>query len=242
MDAFFPSERTRLFVTCEHADYRIPAEFARRFTGSETVRRSHRGYDPGALHAAKRIAAHFRAPLVFSDTSRLLVDLNRSIGHPFLFSKWTAGLDPADRRKVLRRWYFPYRRTVEKRIASEIRTGSTVLHLSVHSFSPLREGRRRRMDLGLLYDPSRDLEARFCQAWQRQIRGSGSAWKVYRNAPYRGVSDGLTTALRRKFNRRVYLGIELEINQAHCRGRGGRIEESLIYLIIRSLERLVGRG
>jgi hypothetical protein len=33
-----------------------------------------------------------------------------------------------------------------------------------------------------------------------------------RNYPYRGQSDGLTTALRRQFGAR-YLGIELEINQ-----------------------------
>jgi hypothetical protein len=33
------------------------------------------------------------------------------------------------------------------------------------------------------------------------------------NAPYRGVSDGLTTHLRRRFAAHRYAGIELEMSQ-----------------------------
>jgi len=36
--------------------------------------------------------------------------------------------------------------------------------------------------------------------------------RLRRNAPYRGVSDGLPTTLRRRFGNR-YLGMELEVNQ-----------------------------
>jgi hypothetical protein len=36
---------------------------------------------------------------------------------------------------------------------------------------------------------------------------------VRRNAPYRGDSDGLTSALRRERSAERYLGIELELNQ-----------------------------
>jgi predicted N-formylglutamate amidohydrolase len=36
---------------------------------------------------------------------------------------------------------------------------------------------------------------------------------VHRNAPYRGVADGHTTALRRVCPAQRYIGIELEVNQ-----------------------------
>ena len=38
--------------------------------------------------------------------------------------------------------------------------------------------------------------------------------RVRRNYPYRGAADGLTTALRRLFKPKDYLGLEIEINQA----------------------------
>jgi len=75
-------------------------------------------------------------------------------------------------------------------------------------------GNSRRFDVGLLYGPKRPAERRFCSAWQRQLRDAAPSLRVRRNAPYRGSSDGLTTALRREFGPR-YLGIELEINQCH---------------------------
>ena len=39
------------------------------------------------------------------------------------------------------------------------------------------------------------------------------ALRVRMNYPYRGVSDGLTRALRRRHGDRDYAGIELELNQ-----------------------------
>jgi hypothetical protein len=45
---------------------------------------------------------------------------------------------------------------------------------------------------------------------------------VRRNYPYRGWSDGLTTALRRRFAERAYVGIELEVNQRFPRADGER--------------------
>jgi predicted N-formylglutamate amidohydrolase len=48
---------------------------------------SHRGFDAGAMVMAGALARGLGAPLVVSAVSRLLVDLNRSIGHPRLYSQ-----------------------------------------------------------------------------------------------------------------------------------------------------------
>ncbi len=79
-------------ITCEHGGNRIPTAYRRLFRGQKALLGSHRGYDPGALVMAKALARALNAPLVSSAVSRLLVDLNRSIGHPQLFSAATRGV------------------------------------------------------------------------------------------------------------------------------------------------------
>ena len=73
-----------LVITCEHGGNRIPVPYRDLFRGQQRQLASHRGYDPGALVMGRALAAAFAAPLVVSTVSRLLVDLNRSVGHPRL--------------------------------------------------------------------------------------------------------------------------------------------------------------
>ena len=73
-------------VTCEHGGNRIPSSLQPLFRGYRALLATHRGFDPGALVMARQLATAFAAPLVTSTTSRLVVDLNRSIGHPRLYS------------------------------------------------------------------------------------------------------------------------------------------------------------
>ncbi|HSO07438.1 MAG TPA: N-formylglutamate amidohydrolase, partial [Pelomicrobium sp.] len=101
-------------VTCEHGGNRIPARYRPLFRGHEELLTSHRGYDPGALTLARELSAALDAPLVVSTVSRLLVDLNRSLHHPRLFSAATRDA-PADvRAEIVDRHYLPYRDEVER--------------------------------------------------------------------------------------------------------------------------------
>lgn len=204
--------RPALLLTCEHGGNRIPAEYRALFAGHGERLAGHQGYDAGALACARGLSAALRAPLIHAEVSRLLVDLNRSPHHPALFSDLTRALPGAQREAILARHYFPHRRRIERWIAARVRAGRIVLHVAVHSFTPVLGGKVRGADLGLLYDPARPLEARLCRRWQAALRDAGGL-RVRRNYPYRGVSDGLTTYLRGRFPRRLYAGVELEINQ-----------------------------
>ena len=88
-----------------------------------------------------------------------------------------------------------------------------MLHLSIHSFTPVLHGQTRNADIGLLYDPGRAGERRLAVAWQKALRKRVPSLRVRRNYPYLGKADGFTTHLRRRFPR-AYLGLELEVNQA----------------------------
>jgi predicted N-formylglutamate amidohydrolase len=197
-------------VTCEHGGNRVPAALRMLFRGHAALLSSHRGWDPGALQYAQDLSRALGASLVAARTTRLLVDLNRSPGHPALFSAVTRTCNRKFREHILEHYYRPYRRQVETRVRG---ARAPVLHLSAHSFTP-RLGRvTRRTDIGLLYDPARPLELKFCKRLQQELRRAAPGITVRRNYPYRGTADGLTTHLRRQFGARKYAGIEIEINQ-----------------------------
>jgi predicted N-formylglutamate amidohydrolase len=201
-----------LVLSCEHGGNRIPAPWRALFRGQKTRLNSHRGYDIGSLACARALARRLDTRLLHADTSRLLIDLNRSPHHPALYSDVTRGLPPEQRRQIFTRHYLPHRKRVEARIEGLIAAGRRVLHVAVHSFTPALDGVARRADIALLYDPARRVEARLCRVWQRSLERD-SELIVRRNYPYRGVNDGLTRYLRTRFGPAVYAGVELELNQ-----------------------------
>ena len=113
--------------------------------------------DRAVLHA--RIAARFDAPLHASTTTRLLVDLNRSIGHRQLFSGITRPLPASEREAILEAHYRPHREAIEGAVDVGVAAGKPVVHVASHSFTPILDGVEREVDIGWLYDPRRPAEA-----------------------------------------------------------------------------------
>ena len=200
-----------LLLTCEHAGNEIPEGYEQYFTGAQEVLETHRGYDPGALDLFQKLSRL----AVFSQEymlSRLLVEPNRSLGHPQLFSEYTNSLTGAQKEQILEEFYLPYRRYIEGKIEGFINQGKQVLHISVHSFTPQLHGEVRNADIGLLFDPGRSPEEDFCIKFRKELLQQDKELVVRDNYPYLGVDDGFTTFLRQRFPEN-YLGIELEVNQ-----------------------------
>ncbi len=236
------SDRPALAVllSCEHASRSVPARYAPLFAGREALLASHRAWDPGALGLARAFARSFRAPIFSGRATRLLVDLNRSRGHRALFSELTRGSGQRERDRMLAEHYLPYRQSVERAVVRALARSGRVLHLSVHSFTPVLHGRRREVDIGLLYDPARAREQAFARAWQSAIAIRAPRLRVRRNQPYRGTSDGFTTALRKRYSERSYLGLELELSQGMLDRRSGFPRE-LVRLLLESLGEVLAR-
>jgi predicted N-formylglutamate amidohydrolase len=197
--------REYFFLSCEHGGNQIPSAYRNVFASASKVLTSHRGLDIGALGVAKLLSKTLKAPLLASTTSRLLVDLNRSVGHPNLFSQFTKGFSNSQKDQILKNYYYPYRLKIEKTFAIQ----KQVLHVSIHSFTPKLNGELRNADLGLLYDPRSPREVEVAKHLKAYLKISGL--KVRMNYPYRGTSDGLTTNLRKRYKN--YSGLEIELNQ-----------------------------
>ena len=171
---------------------------------------------------ARSLARALKAPLVTSTVSRMLVDLNRSIGHPQLFSAATRGAPAQLRARIVEQHYWPYRTRVERLVSESVSRGRRVIHISSHSFTAKLNGKMRRADVGLLYDPGRHEETRLCARWKASVAVSAPELLVRRNYPYAGKGDGLTSYLRLRFPRSAYVGIELEVNQGIVLAAGRR--------------------
>ena len=211
-----------LLLTCEHASNRIPGRYSRLFQGHRSVLDTHRAWDPGALPLARYLAQKLQAPMIEGEVSRLLIELNRSLHHPQLWSEFSRRLSRQDRNHVIHEVYLPYREAVRTRVTNLANGGLSVLHVGVHTFTPVLHGVARDADVGLLYDPQRSRETRFALGWQRVLQSTAPGLRVRRNYPYRGRADGLVTCLRGEFRADVYLGLELEVNQRFPRGRPAR--------------------
>lgn len=200
----------RIVLTCEHGGNRVPRSCAKLFRGWQRLLTSNRSWDPGALALARLLASRLDAPLVASTHTRLLVDLNRSPHNPAVFSIVTRDLPRAKRSALLEHWHRPHWEKVREVLASE---PGPVLHIAVHSFTPVLRGKHRNLEIGLLYDPRRTEERGLALELARRLRRERPDLRVRRNAPYRGASDGLATALRRELPASRYLGLEIELNQ-----------------------------
>jgi predicted N-formylglutamate amidohydrolase len=203
-----------LLLTVEHASRAIPAEFGGLGLGPKALE-SHIAWDPGAVELGRALHEELGGRLLEGKWSRLLVDLNRSETNPRVAPARTFGVDvPGNvglsreqRRERIEKYWRPFRS--EARRAAE---GSELcLHVGVHTFTPVMAGEVRDYDLAVLFDPGRKKERELAGEIVQSWRAAG--WKARRNAPYRGVTDGHTTALRREFPAGRYAGLEIEVNQ-----------------------------
>ena len=209
-----------LLITCEHAGRRVPAAYRELFAPHAALLRTHRGWDLGALAIARVLSRELDAPLHAAAVTRLLVDLNRSVGNPTLHSEVTASLSAAELDQVLEQHYRPHRDRVMAAVAAPIAAGRRVVHIGSHSFTPELDGHVRQADVGFLFDPQRPHEVALSERWLAALQVLRPDLRLRCNYPYQGGSDGLMLALRARHDGDAYLGIELEVNQAIAEVRG----------------------
>ena len=205
-----------LILTCEHASNKLPATFKSAVPAE--VLKTHRAYDIGALAVFRKLVK-FAKPEFYCEGkfSRLFVDLNRTITNKSAFSDYLR--DNAKAKAQATAYWTEYRTAIEKFVETALKSKTraaksapSVVHLGIHSFTPVLNGKIRNTDIGILCDPARPQERAYANVIKAEIMRLYPAMKVRFNYPYKGTTDGLTTTLRKKFGPR-YVGIEIEINQ-----------------------------
>lgn len=216
--------RPYIIITCEHGGNWVPKQWQYLLADHPGVLKTHRAIDWGS----ETLFIHFTENADYSainHVTRLLIELNRSLHHPKLFSEFSKKLSKEEKDNLIKTYYEPYRNDVENTIERKIKDGRDVIHISIHTFTPKLNNVERNFDIGFLYDPSRKIETEWAQKWKKTLKNALPDFKVRMNRPYKGVSDGFTTFLRNIFTTN-YAGIELEVNQKWY-FKGSELWESL---------------
>jgi predicted N-formylglutamate amidohydrolase len=215
-------------ISCEHAGNDIPNAYLPLFAQQEAILNTHRAFDIGAFDIAEALYTTCQCPHVHTTISRLLIDCNRSLSNRALFSEFTQSLSSTEKQTLIDTHYLPYRKQAEDLIQQQIDQGKQVLHLSIHTFTPMFKEKPRTTAIGLLYDPHRHGEKEVARVWSSLLTNYSPCYRVRMNYPYRGVSDGFTSLLRKQHPEDHYLGIEVEINQALLQDQASFSELNMI--------------
>lgn len=217
-----------LLITCEHATNRIPRAYRRFFNPRRVVSgpwgrkrigallNDHWGYDLGALATARYLQRTLSAPFYVFPYSRLFLEMD-SYQDVSLFSGIMSRLPQSEQEQLRARYWVPYAKRIEEFVLKQHARGRRVVHIASHSFTPVLNGVRRACDVGVLFDPKRRTEARLAHALHHELQRLLPGYRVRKNYPYTGASEGLVTYFRKRFADRRYIGIEIEVNNRHVR-------------------------
>tara|TARA_R110002049_G_scaffold309268_1_gene519585 strand:- start:116201 stop:117196 length:996 start_codon:yes stop_codon:yes gene_type:complete len=197
--------------------------------------------DTAASEIAADLAKRLRAPLVENPYSHQLIDTTRSQKHRLLFPVGTRGWPDDLKQRLIDEVHQPYRKSLRETIQNMLRTHPYVVHFSIRTFEWIRNGKPRRADVGLLYDPGSNNEVDFCLDWIDEMYESAPMLKVRRNYPRRGSTESVTKSMRAEFAGQNYLGIEVLLNRAWA-GRQLRIRDEAIKGMCDSLASLIRPG
>ena len=196
--------------TCEHATRRLP-EWEPSAADLPYLE-DHWGWDVGAADLTRELARQCGSAALLTRFSRLVCDPNRApeeasfvvreiAGHTL---SWNRAVDAAERARRRARYFDPYHAAVDRALWDRVASGREVRLCSIHSFTPIFEGRARGMEVGVLYDDHEAHADRLVGA----LAAEGFA--VARNEPYSGFS-GLIYAARRHGRAHGVVYLELEV-------------------------------
>ena len=203
----------KIMISCEHGGNLIPPDYEHLFASPAALADldSHRGYDYGAMRLFELICDASRPDFAHAArTSRLLIDLNRSLDAPSLFSEYSVGVSADVRQRIIDDVYLPYRQAFIAASQPWFAAGERVVHLSVHSFTPIFGAQVRNADIGILYDPAMAAERCLAAKVKSHIARLLPHLRVRFNYPYLGKTDGHVVWYRRR-HPEAYAGIEFEM-------------------------------
>ena len=176
-------------VICDHASNNIPLEYDNLGISKKDLE-SHRAFDLGASEVAIELSSLLSCSLVMANFSRLLNDPNRGKDDPTLIPKLSEGKiikgninismseDDIERSKRILGFYLPYHRQINGFINKSLDNGKIPKILSIHSFTPIWKGKKREIDIGILWDKDDRLSKIFLNSLKNI--------KLGHNKPYSG--------------------------------------------------------
>lgn len=71
------------------------------------------------------------------------------------------------KKNSLKITYTPHWNKVQGVLSELWKVNTLIIHIGVHSFTPILNNQKRNTDIGILYDPSRKKERELALRWQK---------------------------------------------------------------------------
>lgn len=208
-----PGGRSPFLLVCDHAGRAVPAAL-----GDMGVKRAdwdrHIAWDIGAAGVCERLAPLLDAACVAQVYSRLVIDCNRTPGHPTSIppisdgtavpanSQLTTGMAAARVAAI----FNPYHAAIAAELDQRAAMGRMTVLIAMHSFTPVFAGVARHWQAGVLHNRN----PRLSLALARLLEGEG--FLVGDNEPY-SLSDESDYTVPIHAERRGLDYVELEVRQ-----------------------------
>ena len=176
-------------IICDHSSNKIPKSYKNLGVSNKDLE-SHIAYDLGASDLASNLSESLNCSLIMANFSRLLIDPNRGIDDPTLIPKISEGkiikgnlkisASPKDieRNKRINLFYSPYHEKINEFINDSVRKNRVPKIISIHSFTPVWKGKKRKIEVGILWDKDNRLSNIFLNSLKNV--------KIGNNLPYSG--------------------------------------------------------
>ena len=181
--------RSPYVIVCEHAGNRLPKSLGNLGLGAGDLE-AHIAWDIGAEKVSRLLSRLLDAPLIVQRYSRLVYDCNRPPESPDAIpevSEVTAvpgnrNLSAAQRLARIREIYRPFHAAIADLLDLRACDGVATALVTIHSFTPVYNGKPRSVELGILHDRDTRLSAKL-------IKGFPNVDARF-NEPY-GPKDGV---------------------------------------------------
>ncbi len=146
-------------LVCDHASARIPARL-RTLGLPASVMTEHVALDLGAADLCSGLSQALSLPAIQTSYSRLVVDCNRRLDDPSAFPVQSDGcavpgnlnLTSENRQLRAESIYWPYHHRIRDELTGLESMAPAPALVSVHSFTPVFDGRSRPWHAGVLWD------------------------------------------------------------------------------------------
>jgi len=189
-----PAGPSAVLLVCEHASKHIPDSLDNLDLDARTAN-SHVAWDPGAVAVAGHLSSSLDAALIRATVSRLVYDCNRPPEAPGAMPAKSEIFPIAGNQNIgaeekaarVNEIYVPFTNAIRDEISGRTAAGRATVLVTIHSFTPIYFGEKRKVELGILHD----IDATFADA----MLAIPSTMEVQRNQPY-GPDDGVTHTLK----------------------------------------------
>ncbi len=200
-------------LVCDHAGRQVPAYLGDMGVSAADWDR-HIAWDIGAAGVCAALAPALGATCIAQAYSRLVIDCNRTPGHPTSIPPVSdgtvipanAGLAPASATLRVAEIFAPYHAAIAAELDRRAASGSASVLVAMHSFTPVFAGVARPWQAGVLHNRSPALS----YALARLLEQEG--FLVGDNEPYR-LSDESDYTVPLHAERRGLSYVELEVRQ-----------------------------